>query len=103
MKSESRKSSKSENQHPLSILCIASFFKGEEFMRGAKSVGCTVYLVTSSQLRDADWPRESIDDIFYINDINGEKGNCNIDEVIAGTAWLMRTKKIGRASCRERV
>jgi hypothetical protein len=92
---------KSETQNlksntPLSILCIASFFKGEDFMRGAKAAGCTVYLVTSNQLRDADWPRESLDDVFFVNDINGEKGNWNMDELIAGTAWLMRSKKIDR-------
>jgi hypothetical protein len=81
---------------PLSILCIASFFKGEEFMRGAKAAGCTVYLVTSNQLQDAEWPRESLDDVFYINDINGEKGNWNMDDLIAGTAWLMRSRKIDR-------
>jgi biotin carboxylase len=81
---------------PLSILCIASFFKGEEFMRGAKAVGCKVYLVTSNQLRDADWPRDALDDIFFIHDINNEKGNWNIEDLIAGTAWLMRSKKIDR-------
>ncbi len=87
---------KSINQDPLSILCIASFFKGEDFMRGAKAAGCTVYLVTSNQLRDAEWPRESLDDIFFVNDINNEKGNWNMTEVISGLAWLMRSKKIDR-------
>jgi hypothetical protein len=85
-----------KSTRPLSILCIASFFKGEDFMRGAKEAGCTVYLLTSSQLKDAAWPRESLDDIFFVNDVNGEKGNWNMDEVIAGTAWLMRSKKIDR-------
>ena len=81
---------------PLSILCIASFFKGEDFMRGAKEAGCTVYLVTSNQLRHAEWPRESLDDIFFVDDINGEKGHWNMQEVISGLAWLMRSKKIHR-------
>jgi hypothetical protein len=89
------KSAQSSNR-PLSILCIASFFKGEEFMRGLKDVGCTVYLLTSSQLKDAAWPHESLEDIFFINDVNGEKGNWNMEDVIAGTAWLMRSKKIDR-------
>ena len=82
--------------HPLSILCVASFFKGEDFMRGAKEAGCTVYLITSSQLKEANWPCESLDDIFFVNDINGVKGNWNMDEVISGLAWLMQTKKIDR-------
>jgi hypothetical protein len=86
----------STSHAPLSILCIASYFKGNEFMRAAKDEGCTVYLVTSNQLRDAEWPRESLDDIFFVNDIDGQKGNWNMDEVIGGLAWLMRTKSIDR-------
>ena len=85
-----------DNQRPLSILCIASFFKGEEFMRAAKEEGCTVYLMTSSQLQNADWPRAHLDDVFYINDINGEKGHWNMDEVINGLAWVMRSRPIDR-------
>jgi hypothetical protein len=85
-----------EPNHPLSILCIASYFKGEAFMRGANAAGCTVYLVTSNQLRDADWPREALDDIFFVNDIDNTKGNWNMEEVISGLAWMMRSKKIDR-------
>jgi carbamoylphosphate synthase large subunit len=84
------------SKHPLSILCIASFFKGEDFMRALKAEGCTVYLITSSQLKDADWPHDSIDEIFYVNDINGEKGVWNMEEVIAGLAWVVRTRPIDR-------
>ena len=86
----------SSNSTPLSILCIASFFKGEDFMRGAKEAGCIVYLVTSSQLRHAEWPRESLDDIFFVDDMDGVKGHWNMQEVIGGLAWLMRTKPIDR-------
>ncbi|MBL7816031.1 MAG: ATPase [Saprospiraceae bacterium] len=81
---------------PLSILCIASFFKGEEFMRAAKAEGCTVYLITSASLKDAKWPRESLDDVFLVNEVNGEKGVWNMDEVIAGLAWVMQTRPIDR-------
>ena len=81
---------------PLSILCIASFFKGEEFMRAAKQEGCTVYLITSTNLKDAEWPRESLDDVFLVNEVNGEKGHWNMDEVIAGLAWVMQTHPIDR-------
>ena len=65
-------------------------------MRGAKEAGCIVYLVTSSQLRHAEWPRESLDDIFFVDDIDGVKGPWNMQEVIGGLAWLMRTKPIDR-------
>ena len=81
---------------PLSILCIASFFKGEEFMRAAKQEGCTVYLLTGTALTNADWPRESLDDIFYVKEINDEKGVWNMKDVIAGVAWLFQTRPIDR-------
>ena len=87
---------KNETNRPLSILCVASFFKGEEFMRALKASGCTVYMITSSQLKNADWPHDSIDEIFYVNDINGEKGVWNMDEVIAGLAWVVRSRPIDR-------
>jgi carbamoylphosphate synthase large subunit len=84
------------SNRPLSILCVASFFKGEEFMRAAKAEGCTVYLITSSQLKGENWPHESIDEAFYVNDINGEKGVWNMEEVIAGLAWVVRSRPIDR-------
>jgi biotin carboxylase len=84
------------HNRPLSILCIASYFKGEEFMRAAKEEGATVYLITSSQLKNADWPHTHLDEIFYVNDIDDEKGNWNMDEVIAGLAWVFQTRPIDR-------
>jgi hypothetical protein len=90
---------KENSNKQLSMLCVSSFFKGEEFMRGAKAAGCKVYLVTSNQLREAEWPRESLEDIFYVNDIDGEKGNWNMTEVITGLSWLMRSRKIDRIVC----
>jgi hypothetical protein len=86
----------STQNRPLSILCIASFFKGEEFMRAAKQEGCTVYLITGTSLKDENWPHESLDATFYAHEVNGEKGVWNIDDVIEGVAWLFQTKPIDR-------
>ena len=79
---------------PLSILCIASFFKGSDFMRGAKAAGCTVYLVTSQKLKDKDWPRDVIDEVFLVP--QDDKNNWNMNDVISGLAHVMRSKKIDR-------
>lgn len=79
---------------PLSFLCIASYFKGNDFLRGMKSTGATVYLVTSKKLEHEPWAREAVDDIFYVEqDHNNE---WVMDDVAAGLAWLMRTHKIDR-------
>jgi biotin carboxylase len=50
----------------LTILCIATYFKGDAFLRECRRQGCRVVLLTSDSLAGADWPRESIDDIQSI-------------------------------------
>ena len=52
---------------PVSFVCIASYFKGNEFLRGMKAAGATVYLVTAKKLEHEAWARESVDDIFYVD------------------------------------
>jgi biotin carboxylase len=78
---------------PLSILCIASYHKGEEFLREAKRQGARVFLVTSESLRDADWPRESLDDIFFVKD---DAKRWKLDDLILGASHLARRIKIDR-------
>jgi biotin carboxylase len=50
----------------LTILCIATYFKGDAFLRECRRQGCRVVLLTSDSLAGAEWPRESIDDIQSI-------------------------------------
>ena len=50
----------------LTILCIATYFKGDLFLRECRARGCTVLLLTSDSLAGADWPREAIDEIHSI-------------------------------------
>ncbi len=79
---------------PVSFLCIASYFKGNDFFRGLKAAGATVYLVTSKKLENKAWAKEAIDDIFYVQE--GPENAWNMEDVAAGLAWLMRSKKIDR-------
>jgi biotin carboxylase len=51
---------------PLTILCVSSYEKGQEFLRTCRAIGCRVLLLTVEKLRDADWPRESIDEMFFM-------------------------------------
>src|SRR5690242_8601917 len=78
---------------PLTVLCIASFEKGQEFMRQCKRLGCRTYLLTSKSLENADWPRESLDDIFYIPDVEQQ---WNMEDVIKGVSFLARSIQIDR-------
>jgi biotin carboxylase len=77
----------------MTILCMSSYEKGHEFMRQCKREGCRVILLTSKSLEYADWPKESIDEIFYIPDVNKE---WNIQDVIYGVSFLSRTEAIHR-------
>ncbi len=77
----------------LTILCLASYHKGFEFLREAKRQGCRVLLVTSASLREAEWPRESLDDIFYMQD---DKKRWKMDDLILGASHLARKATIDR-------
>jgi biotin carboxylase len=50
----------------LTILCIATYFKGEAYLRESRRLGCTVLLLTADSLANAEWPRDSIDEIHTI-------------------------------------
>ncbi len=78
---------------PLTILCLASYEKGAEFMRECKRQGCRVLLLTSQSIAQAEWPRESIDEIFLIPD---ENKKWRLDDVIKGVSFLARTEIIDR-------
>jgi biotin carboxylase len=42
------------------ILCIASYEKGQAFLREAARLGASVALLTQDKLEGGDWPRESL-------------------------------------------
>ena len=48
------------------ILCIATYLKGEAFLRQCREQGCRVLLLTADTLADAAWPRDSIDEIHTV-------------------------------------
>jgi len=79
---------------PITILCLASYEKGHEFMRECKRQNCRVLLLTSESIAQADWPRESIDEVFLIPD-QGKK-LWKLDDVIKGISYLARTERIDR-------
>ncbi len=50
----------------LTILCIATYLKGDAFLRECRRQGCRVLLLTADSLADAAWPRDAIDEIHTI-------------------------------------
>jgi len=76
---------------PLNIVCISRFFKGKAFIQAAHAAGNNVYLLTSSKLKDKDWPWESITDTFYMEE--DERERWNMEHVENGLAYRMKTIK----------
>lgn len=75
---------------PLTILCVTSYEKGQEFIRTCKKVGCRVLLLTVEKLRSADWPREAIDETFYMPE------QLPTQDLINAVSFAARTQRIDR-------
>ena len=75
---------------PLTLLCITTYEKGQEFMRECKRQGCRVLLLTTEKLRNADWPRESLDDTFYL------PAEIALKDIVLAVTHLARTHKLDR-------
>ena len=74
----------------LNVLCITTYEKGQEFMRECKRQACRVFLLTAEKLRDADWPRESLADTFYL------PADLPLADIVQAVTHLTRTHKLDR-------
>jgi biotin carboxylase len=72
------------------ILCIASFFKGNEFIREARRQGAGVVLLTREKLLDQDWARESLDELLAI------PGKTSVSAYLMAATHVARTRRITR-------
>ena len=50
----------------LNVVCLATFFKGVDFIRECKSHGCRIVVITKEKMLEEDWPRDSIDELFAV-------------------------------------
>jgi biotin carboxylase len=77
-------------RRPLTFLCITTYEKGQEFMRECKRQGCRVLLLTTEKLRDADWPRDSLSDTYYL------PAEIPLSDIVQAVTHLARSQKIDR-------
>ena len=75
---------------PLNIVCLATYFKGADFIRECKEHGCNVFLITKEKTLGEDWPRESLDDLIAVPNDAGP--SLFIDLL----AFLARKAKVDR-------
>jgi len=78
----------------LTFLCITCYYKGDDFLRACKEAGNTVYLLTAKKFEHKPWPRESVDEFFYLE--NDSNTLANFDNMLLGLSHLMRSRKIDR-------
>ncbi len=75
---------------PVTILCLASYEKGADFLRESHRLGARVHLVTVEKLRDAPWPREALAGFWRLPDEHRR------EEVLIAVSWLARSERIDR-------
>src|SRR2546430_817438 len=78
---------------PLTILCVSSYEKGQEFIRTCKAAGCRVLLLTVEKLRHADWPFESIDEVFTMPEERSEEHTSELQSQSNLVCRLLLEKK----------
>ncbi len=72
----------------LTFLCMASYFKGVDFLRTVKSMGHSVLLLVAEKHKDDPWPRDVIDELFVLPSLQ------KMPDVLYTIAWLMRGRKV---------
>ena len=72
------------------IICIASFFKGNEFIRECKRRGAQVVLLTREKLLGAEWARDSLDDLIAI------PGKTSVQSYLAAATYVARQRRVAR-------
>lgn len=80
----------SENEFRPGILCISTYEKGQEFLREAARLGCVVTLLTTDALHNADWPRESLEELITM-----PEGLTPV-QVLNTVCYLARGRKFDR-------
>ena len=75
---------------PATIVCVSSYFKGNDFLKQAKEQGWKVVLLTLESLLGYAWDRSNIDEIFGMPDLSDRRS------VVNAVSYLARTRNIER-------
>jgi biotin carboxylase len=74
----------------LTVVCLASYFKGNDFLRQAAQHGCHVVLVVKEKLRHDEWALDSIHELITVPNHAGP------DLFVHTVAEIARTRRIDR-------
>lgn len=76
------------SQRAVKIVCVASYFKGADFLRECKRQGARVELLTRERTRGEPWPHVSLDAVHYLPD------DAGAELVVHAAAYLSREQRI---------
>src|ERR1041385_6551349 len=77
-------------KRPLNIICLATYFKGSDFIHECKAHGCRVILITKEKMLKEEWPRESLDELIAVPN---DAGPALFIDLLA---FLARQRRIDR-------
>jgi biotin carboxylase len=72
------------------FLCVASYEKGHDFMRQCAEMGVRPTLLTLDGLRDADWPRDAIEEIVFM------PSGLTREQIINTVTYMARGRRFDR-------
>jgi glutathione synthase/RimK-type ligase-like ATP-grasp enzyme len=72
----------------VNVVCVASYFKGADFLRECGARGARVYLLTRERTAREPWPREVRDDALLLPD------DAGAELVVHAAAHLARERKL---------
>lgn len=75
---------------PITILCLASGFKGLPFLYEAKRQGCRLLMLIAEEHKNEPWPWDIIDEHYFMPNLSKQP------DVIYGVSYLARNRKIDR-------
>jgi len=72
------------------ILCIASYEKGQDFLRQCADLGVKPTLLTVDKLRDADWPRD------ILGELATTPAELSREQILNTVSWMARGQRFDR-------
>ena len=72
------------------FLCLASYEKGQDFLRQCAEMGVLPTLLTLDKYRDADWPREALEDLALM------PSGLTREQILNTVSWMARGRRFDR-------
>ena len=72
------------------FLCIASYEKGQDFLRQCAEMGVRPTLLTLEKLKDGAWPREALEDLVTM------PAGLTREQIVHTVCWMMRGRRFDR-------